>query len=46
MPTPAVFDRIGRWALLALVLAVLAYLGPMHDQLTQAHYLAPGLRTW
>jgi cytochrome c oxidase subunit 1 len=46
MPTPPAFDRIGRWAILAIVLAVAAYAGPIHDQLTQTHYLAPGMRTW
>jgi cytochrome c oxidase subunit 1 len=46
MPTPPAFDRIGRWAILAIVLAVAAYAGPIHDQLTQRHYLAPGMRTW
>ncbi len=46
IPTPAVFDRLGRWALVAIGLAVLAYIGPIHDQLSQPHYLAPGFRTW
>jgi cytochrome c oxidase subunit I len=44
--TPAVFDRIGRWAVVALILAFLAYVGPMHDLLSQHVYGAPGLRTW
>jgi len=46
MQSPPVLDRLGRWAALAIVLAVLAYIGPIHDQLTQHHYLAPGMRTW
>jgi hypothetical protein len=46
MPTPAAFNRIGRWAVLAVVLAAAAYAGPIHDQLSQTHYLAPGMRTW
>ena len=46
MPTPRAFQYIGRWAVLAVVLAVAAYIGPIHDQLTQTHYLAPGMRTW
>jgi len=44
--TPRVFDNLGRWAAFAIVIAVLAYLGPIHDQLSQHHYLARGLRTW
>ncbi len=46
MHTPAVLDKLGRWACLALVLAVVAYAGPIHDQLSQPHYLVPGMRTW
>jgi cytochrome c oxidase subunit 1 len=46
MPTPPVFDQLGRWAIAALALALLAYAGPVHDQLSQRHYLAPGMRTW
>lgn len=46
METPPVLDRLGRWAVIALVLAVVAYAGPM-TSLLQAHaYLAPGMRTW
>ena len=45
-PTPAVFDRVGGWAVLALVLAVLAYAGPVRDLLAQHVYGAPGMRTW
>ena len=46
MPTPALFDRLGLWALAAIALAIMAYAGPIHDQLSQHHFLAPGLRTW
>ena len=46
LPTPAVFDRIDRWALGALALALVAYAGPIHDYLSQAHALVPGMRTW
>jgi cytochrome c oxidase subunit 1 len=46
LPTPPAFEHIGRWAVLAVVLAAAAYAGPIHDQLTQTHYLAPGMRTW
>lgn len=46
METPPVLDRLGRWAVIALALAILAYAGPM-TTLLQAHaYLAPGMRTW
>ena len=45
-PTPPVLDKLGRWAALAIVLAVLAYAGPMTQQLTAHTYLAPGMRTW
>jgi cytochrome c oxidase subunit 1 len=46
MKTPAVLDRLGLWAALAIALAFLAYVGPLHEQFSQPHYLAPGLRTW
>lgn len=46
MSTPRVFDALGRWAGAALALAVIAYAGPMHEYLSQVHYLAPGMRTW
>jgi len=44
--TPAVLDRLGRWAFVAIVLAVLAYAGPVTQQLHAHAYLAPGMRTW
>ena len=46
MPTPAAFERIGLWAFVAVAVALIAYAGPIHDQLSQHHYPAPGMRTW
>jgi cytochrome c oxidase subunit I len=46
MPTPAVFDRLGRWATVAVVLAFLAYVGPIHELIQMHPYGAPGMRTW
>jgi cytochrome c oxidase subunit 1 len=45
-PTPAIFDRLGGWATLAVVLALLAYVGPVRELLAQHIYGAPGMRTW
>jgi len=45
-PTPAVLDKLGRWATIAIVVALLAYAGPIEQQLTVHAYLAPGMRTW
>ena len=45
-PTPAVLDKLGSWAAVAIVVAVLAYAGPIVQQLTVHSYLAPGMRTW
>ncbi len=45
-PTPAVLDRFGRWAAVAIVVAVLAYAGPVAQEISSHPYLAPGLRTW
>ena len=44
--TPPVLDRLGRWGLIALALAVLAYAGPVAQQIGAHAYLAPGMRTW
>ncbi|MDB5041123.1 MAG: cytochrome [Candidatus Eremiobacteraeota bacterium] len=44
--TPPVLDRLGRWGLLAIALALLAYAGPVAQQLQAHAYLAPGMRTW
>ena len=46
LPTPPVFDRIYAWGVAAIVLAVLAYVGPVHELLEMHPYGAPGLRTW
>jgi cytochrome c oxidase subunit 1 len=46
MAVPPVLDRLGRWALIAIVLAVLAYAGPVTAQIQAHSYLAPGMRTW
>lgn len=45
-PTPAILDGMGRWAVIAIVLAVLAYVGPIRELLAQHVYGAPGMRTW
>lgn len=46
LPTPAYLDRIGPWAAAAVVLAFLAYVGPVTELLQMHPYGAPGLRTW
>jgi len=46
MPTPPVLDNIGRWAFIAIVLAVLAYAGPLTAIISAHAPLAPGMRTW
>jgi hypothetical protein len=46
METPAVLDRLGRWAVIALVLAILAYAGPVSGEIHAHAYLVPGMRTW
>jgi cytochrome c oxidase subunit 1 len=46
METPPVLDRLGRWAIVALALAVLAYAGPLSAELGAHASLAPGMRTW
>lgn len=46
MDTPRIFDRLGSWATVAIALAVLAYAGPLAEQFSHPHYLAPGMRTW
>ena len=46
MDTPPVLDRLGRWAVIAVVLAFLAYAGPIASLLNAHPYLAPGMRTW
>jgi hypothetical protein len=44
--TPPMLQHVFRWGVLALVLAVLAYAGPLGELLRQPGYLAPGMRTW
>jgi cytochrome c oxidase subunit 1 len=46
LPTPALFDRIGLWGAAAIVLAVLAYVGPFTELISMHPYGAPGMRTW
>jgi cytochrome c oxidase subunit 1 len=46
METPPALDRLGTWAIIALAVAVLAYAGPLTQQLQAHAYLAPGMRTW
>jgi cytochrome c oxidase subunit 1 len=46
MATPPVLDRLGRWGLVAVALAVLAYAGPLIAQFQAHAYLAPGMKTW
>jgi cytochrome c oxidase subunit I len=45
-PTPAALDKLGRWALIAIVLALVSYAGPVATLLSLHSYLAPGMRTW
>jgi cytochrome c oxidase subunit I len=44
--TPAVLDRLVSWGGLAIALALLAYAGPVIQQIQAHAYLAPGMRTW
>ena len=37
-------DKFGRWATVAIVVAVLAYAGPVAQELSSHPYLAPGMR--
>ena len=46
LETPPVLDNLGRWGAAALLLAVLAYAGPVIQQINAHAYLAPGMRTW
>jgi cytochrome c oxidase subunit 1 len=46
LTTPQPLQRIYRWGVLALVLAVLAYAGPLGELLRHPGFLAPGMRTW
>ncbi len=44
--TSPLLDRIGVWAVVAVVFAFLAYAGPVHDLIAAHPYGAPGMRTW
>ena len=44
--TPQPLQHLYRWGVLALVLAILAYAGPLGELLRHPGYLAPGMRTW
>ena len=46
MKTPAILDSLGTWATVAVMLAILAYAGPIHELMTMHPYGAPGMRTW
>jgi cytochrome c oxidase subunit 1 len=46
METPPVLDKLGRWGLVAIALAIIAYAGPVTQQIQAHAYLAPGMRTW
>ena len=45
-PVPPILDKLGTWAAVAIVLAFVAYAGPLAQQLNAHAYLAPGMRTW
>jgi cytochrome c oxidase subunit 1 len=45
-PTPPALQHLYRYAVIALVLAVIAYTGPLGELLHSHDYLAPGMRTW
>jgi cytochrome c oxidase subunit 1 len=44
--SPMIFEQLPRWGLVAIVLALLAYAGPLNEMLHNPGYLAPGMRTW
>ncbi|MEO7201109.1 MAG: cbb3-type cytochrome c oxidase subunit I, partial [Candidatus Tumulicola sp.] len=46
MTVPRPLQSLYRWGALALVLAVLAYAGPLGELIRHPGYLAPGMRTW
>jgi cytochrome c oxidase subunit I len=45
-PTPRALQGIYRWGVVALVLAIAAYAGPLGELIRHPGYLAPGMRTW
>ncbi|MBV8488923.1 MAG: cbb3-type cytochrome c oxidase subunit I [Candidatus Eremiobacteraeota bacterium] len=44
--TPGFLQHLFRWGAVALVLAVLAYAGPLGELLRNPGYLSAGMRTW
>lgn len=46
LTTPGAFERLGAWALVAVVLAIAAYIGPVTELVSQHPFGAPGMRTW
>jgi cytochrome c oxidase subunit 1 len=46
LATSPALDRIGTWAVIAIVLAILAYAGPVRDLIAAHPFGAPGMRTW
>jgi cytochrome c oxidase subunit I len=44
--TPPILQHLYRWGIAALILAALAYAGPLGELLRNPGYLAPGMRTW
>ena len=45
-PTPPILQHLYRWGVVALVLAVVAYSGPVIELISHPGFLAPGIRTW
>ena len=45
-PAPAMLQSLFRWGAVALILAVLAYAGPLLEMLHNPGFPAPGMRTW
>lgn len=45
-PTPGMVQSLFRWGAVALVLAIIAYAGPLADIAHNPGSLAPGMRTW
>jgi len=45
-PVPPILDNLRLWSALALLLALLAYAGPIAQHFASGPFLAPGMRTW
>ena len=45
-PSPMIFEQLSRWGMVALLLALVAYAGPLGELLRHPGFLAPGMRTW